>query len=347
MNAKQKTSPDPRMRMVNALLLAGGIFVTWKVGRKLLKQINKDSQQLQVDDSPAVRQAMTLRSALNPSGISWLKSSDGTNELLILDTAKTITNIDEVEKAYQGLYDANLLDDLQSDLSGDDYQKFLTLISSNKSKNGGKPATQFAKSSNLIVAIKEVYLRSSPDASNHGAIYEIGSKNNIVRKANAGEFLGYATGKQHFDEKNNVKFIEVGFIINGEKAPKEKKAQHKKKTIYWVSSATTYVAIFTNYNEMFKAFPITKNATPWMKPLDFFNTVDKTIKGIHLPRVIARGNVAVLDDRFQTIARVEDGTLLGQLIMTIHTGKNNYHQFLTIDNTRRWVLDHNIQLQSQ
>jgi len=80
--------------------------------------------------------------------------------------------------------------------------------------------------------------------------------------------------------------------------------------------------------------------------LDFFNSVDKTIKGVPLPRIIARGNVAVLDDRFQTIARVEDGTLLGQLIMTIHTGKDNYHQFLTVDNTRRWVLDHNIQLQS-
>ena len=65
MNATQTNPPDPRMRMVNALLLAGGIFVTWKVGRNLLKQINKDSQQLQVDDSPAVRQAMTLRSALN------------------------------------------------------------------------------------------------------------------------------------------------------------------------------------------------------------------------------------------------------------------------------------------
>lgn len=346
MNATQTNSPDPRMRMVNAILLAGGIFVTWKVGRNLLKQINKDSQQLQVDDSPAVRQAMTLRSALNPSGVSWLRSTDGTNEQLILDIAKTITTLDEVEKAYQGLYDDNLLDDLQSDLSAEDYQKFLTLVSSNEKKSGGKPPAQFAKLSNLIVAKKEVFLRTSPDASNHGAIYEVGSKKNIVRQANPGEFLGYATGKQHFDEKNNVKFIEVGFVVNGEKAPADKKSQNKKKTIYWVSSAASYVDIYSNYNEMFKEYPSTLKATPWMKPLDFFNSVDKTIKGVPLPRIIARGNVAVLDDRFQTIARVEDGTLLGQLIMTIHTGKDNYHQFLTVDNTRRWVLDHNIQLQS-
>lgn len=347
MNANAQTyPPDPRMRLVNALLLAGGLVVTWNIGRKLLKQINKDSQQLQVDDSPAVRQAMTLRSALNPSGISWMRGADGTNEQLVLETAKTVTDMDGVIKAYHNLYDSNLLDDLQNDLSAEDFQRFTTLVSSNSKKGGGQPPTQFVKASNLVVAKKEVFIRSSPDATNHGAVYEIASRNNILGKAKPGEFLGYATGKQHFDEKNNVKFIEVGFVVNGEKAPADRKGLNKKKTIYWVSSSLNYVDIFSSYKSMFDTYPDTLKATPWMKPLDFFKSTDKTIKGVEMPRLIARGNVSVLDDRFRTIAKVDAGTLLGQLIMTIHTGKDNYYQFLTVDNTRRWVLDHNVQLQS-
>jgi hypothetical protein len=35
------------------------------------------------------------------------------------------------------------------------------------------------------------------------------SNKNIIRLAKPGEFLGYATGRQAFDEVNNVKFIEV------------------------------------------------------------------------------------------------------------------------------------------
>jgi hypothetical protein len=215
-----------------------------------------------------------------------MMSMDTTDTGTVLNTAKTITNLDSVQKAYKNLYQDNLLDDIQDELSTSEYQKFLTIISSNKDKDtskGGAPPVQFAKANQLIVAKKAVSLRSSPDASNHGAFYEVFSDQNILRQAYAGEFLGYATGRQQFDEVNNVKFIEVAYVINAVNAPAAYKSKNKKRVSFWVSSSSLYVDIFTYYKNMFDAYPGTNKLTAWKKPPDFF-----TLKGIPMPRLLTR-----------------------------------------------------------
>ena len=162
-------------KIVNGILVLGGIYITYRLGKKLIAEFNKSNAQDNADDSPEVRQAMTLKSAMNPSGISWMMSFDTTNSSKILETAKVITNLDNVRAAYKNLYQSNLLDDLQSELSTDDYQKFMTIVSSNQNKvtsSGGSAPVQFAKPQSLVVAKKEVFVRSSPDATNHGAFYE-------------------------------------------------------------------------------------------------------------------------------------------------------------------------------
>ncbi|MEI6882531.1 MAG: hypothetical protein WCK82_14525, partial [Bacteroidota bacterium] len=115
-------------KIAKGILLVGGIYITYRVGKKIIAELNKDAAQNAADDSPEVRQAIALRSAVNPSGVSFLKSLDTTNLSLVFDTAKTITNLDAVIKAYKNLYTDNLLDDLQSDLSGEEFQKFLNLV---------------------------------------------------------------------------------------------------------------------------------------------------------------------------------------------------------------------------
>jgi len=329
-------------------LIAGGAYLAYRIGKKIIADINKNAVQAQTDDKPSVRQAMTLRNAMNRSGVSWLMSSDGTNEKLILDTARQITNLDEVSKNYRDLYQSNLLDDLQKELSAEDYSKFLTLVSSNpgkSTKKGSAPPVSFAQKSQLVVAKKTVTIRSSPDASNHGAFYEVFSDKNIIRKAKPGEFLGYATGNQHFDEVNNVKFIEVGYVVRGEKAPAAYKNLNKKKFTFWVSASSNYVEIFDYYTPMFEKYPGTVNATPWMKPMDYFEPApapkkgNKTIKGIpsNTSKLLTTHWVNVLDEKFQPIALVDKNTLLGLLIMTMDTGKERFHKFKSIDNTERWV----------
>ena len=282
---------------------------------------------------------------MNPSGISWMMSIDTTNTSSVMDTAKTITNLDSVQKAYKNLYQDNLLDDLQSELSTSDYQKLLTIVSSNSKKEtsgGGSAAVQFAKPNQLVVAKKSVSLRTTPDATNHGAFYEVFSEKNIIRQAKPGEFLGYATGRQQFDDVNNVKFIEVAYVINAANAPAAYKSKNKMRVSFWVSSSSLYVDIFPYYKNMFDAYPSTKNYTGWMKPQDYF-----TLKGIPMPRLLTRVNTPVLNERLMPIAFAGPNTILGKLIMSMNTGKGEFLQFQTVDNTIRWVDKKFIQLQEQ
>lgn len=330
-------------KLINGLLVVGGIYLTYRLGKNLIAGINKNDAQSKADDSPDVRQAMALRSAMNPSGISWMMSMDTTNTSAIIDTARTITNLDSVSKAYKNLYQNNLLDDLQSELSTSDYQKFLTIVSSNTNKDtssGGAAPVQFAKPNQLVVCKKSVALRSTPDATNHGAIYEVFSDKNIIRQAEPGEFLGYATGRQHFDDVNNVKFIEVAFVVKAQYAPAKYKNQNKKRYTYWVSSSSNYVEIFTYYKTMWDAYPKTQNATGWMKPVDYFN-----LKGIPMPRLLTRFKAPILNDRLVAINVAQPNTILGQYIMGLNTGNAEFLQFRTIDNQLRWVEKRYIQLE--
>jgi hypothetical protein len=253
--------------------------------------------------------------------------------------------LDSVQSAYKSLYQDNLLDDLQGELSASDYQKFLTIVSSNAKKdtsNGGSAAVQFAKANQLVVAKKAVTLRSSPDATNHGAFYEVFSAKNIIRQAKPGEFLGYATGRQQFDEVNNVKFIEVAYVINAASAPAAYKSKNKVRVSFWVSSSSLYVDILPYYKNMYDAYPATKSFTGWMKPQDYF-----TLKGIPMPRLLTKINTPVLNEHLVPVALAQPNMILGKLIMSINTGKGEFLQFKTVDNTLRWVDKRFIQLQEQ
>lgn len=330
-------------KLINGLLVVGGIYLTYRLGKNLIAGINKNDAQSKADDNPDVRQAMALRSAMNPSGISWMMSMDTTNTSSVLDTARTVTNLDNVSKAYKNLYQNNLLDDLQSELSTSDYQKFLTIVISNAKKDtsgGGAAPVQFAKPNQLVVCKKSVSLRTSPDATNHGAFYEVFSEKNIIRYAQPGEFLGYATGRQYFDDVNNVKFIEVAFVVRAQYAPAKYKNQNKKRYNYWVSSSSNYVEIFSYYKNMFDAYPKTQNYTGWMKPVDYF-----TLKGMPMPRILTRARTPILNDQLVAINMAEPNTILGQYIMGLNTGKAEFLQFRTVDNKLRWVERRFIQLE--
>ena len=93
---------------------------------------------------------------------------------------------------------------------------------------------------------------------------------------------------------------------------------------------------------MWDNYPKTKNATGWMKPVDYF-----TLKGIAMPRLLTRAKAPILDDRLVPINVAEPNTILGQYMMSLNTGKGEFLQFKTVDNTVRWVDRRFIQLQEQ
>jgi hypothetical protein len=322
-------------KIVNGILVIGGVFVTYKLAQRLLLEYKKSTTQSQVDDSPSARQAIGLRSAINPSGISLFKSFDTTSVSVILETAKSITNLDQVSKDYSNLFGDNLLDDLQSELSASEYQTFLSIVAANPKKQtggGSSPAVEYAKASSLVVAKKEVTLRTTPDASYHGAIYEQFSDKNIIRLAKPGEFLGYATGRQQYDQKNNVKFIEVAFVVNAVKAPSAYKDKNKVRISFWVSSSSEFVDIFPFYKNMYDAYPATTPFTGWMKPQDFF-----TLKGLPSPILLTLARVTILNEQLIPINQAGANTLLGEPMMSLQTKQGQFIQFRTIDNTLRWV----------
>ena len=338
---KDNIFDHPKRLLVGGVAIGIGGYLLYKLGRNIITSIQQRNTENLADDSPEVRQAMALRSAMNPSGASWMMSFDTTNTTALFDTAKQIKNLDEVSSAYRKLYDDDLLQDVQKELSAADYQKFLTMVSSNPNKTGGSAPVSFAKKSQMVVAKTEVYLRSSPDATYHEALYEaFSSHKNIVRKAKAGEFLGYATGKQAFDEKNNVKFIEVGYLVKKENLPTSLKPYAGKQYTYWVSSSSNYVVIYQYYKDMWQAYPGTQQECSYKKPLDYYST----LSGLLSKAVITTRATQVLDDKMQPFVPVPSNTLLGQYLMNLDTGKQRFIKFQTIDNTQRWVKANDVKI---
>lgn len=87
--------------------------------------VNPDTNT-QIDLNSLARQ---FKNAINPSGISWMSWSDGTDEDALFDLAKKINaNIfNKVSQVYRNLYNSNLMNDLQEELNSSDLSKFLQL----------------------------------------------------------------------------------------------------------------------------------------------------------------------------------------------------------------------------
>jgi hypothetical protein len=99
--------------------------VGYRVTSRSIKAFRARNTSALADERPEVRQAMGLRSAMNPSGISWLMWSDGSNENAIAQIASQIQDLDTVATAYRSLYSDDLLKDLQKELSTELFNAFL------------------------------------------------------------------------------------------------------------------------------------------------------------------------------------------------------------------------------
>lgn len=339
---------NPKRVLVGGLVVGIGGFLTYKLVRKIITNNRKKNTSLQADNDLEVQQAMLLRNAMNPSGISWMMSFDTTNNDAIVALAKKITNFDKVATSYRKLYDSDLTVDLQSELTTDEYKKFLTLIAMSAPASSGTTTSNsaittnavFATKGQMIVAKKEVFLRSSADASYHGAFYET-SKNNIISKVKAGEFVGYATGKQEYDTVNDVKFIQAGFVFLKKDLPDLFKSFAGKKYTFWVSSSSDYIDKFDYFKHMFTKYPSLATIVKYKKPLDYYDT---EVSGLSNRLVVSLKDMQVLDNKMQPYVNVERQTLLGEYLGELNTPKNRYIKFRTIDNTERWADASNIKI---
>jgi hypothetical protein len=308
---------------IRAGVVLGTVAATYFLGRKIIKGINERRTALLADKSPEVQQAMTLRSAMNPSGVSWLMWSDGTNEKVILDTADLITNFSAVTTAYRNLYQSELMKDLQSELSTVDFNAFLQKMSSGNANNSTpttQPKTAYSQTGAMVVAKQAVYVRTSPDASYHGAWYEVGENQNIHHSAVAGEFLGYATGRQSYDAVNGVKFIEIGY------------KRGSMTTILWVSASSSYTEQFTSRKALVARYPQAAAMLDLMQPIAFVGW-----SGVSGSPLVTATATRAYDEGSQPTDWIGKGTLVGFPVMTLSGNGNEMTLVRTISGQERWM----------
>ena len=123
---------------IKALTIGAILFF----GKKLLTGVSRLSAESQALTDPAVQQAMSSKQAMNPSGFDFMMSFDTTNVPEIFATASEINNLNKVGNKYRSLYNRSLIEDLQKELSPDDYRAFLKKVSSSVSTSpGGSTST--------------------------------------------------------------------------------------------------------------------------------------------------------------------------------------------------------------
>lgn len=131
---KGKISPLAAFGIL-AVIGAGG----YGLSRWVKNKRQKDAAA-QFGTNPAVNQAVAFRNALNPSGYSWMKDFDGTDEALATKTAAEVTDWKEVMSKYRALYQSDLLSDLQKDLSPSDFAKIEAAAAAGSSGEGDAPS---------------------------------------------------------------------------------------------------------------------------------------------------------------------------------------------------------------
>jgi hypothetical protein len=214
-----------------------------------LAKMRKNREQSSMISDPNKRQATVLYNAMNPSGITWMRAMDKTNEDMIYGAARKITNWNAVQTTYRNLYNRDLLSDLQSELDTKEYQTFLKILSQGNQGNSAQTQSQTGGLTGvLIAASKNIRIRSTPDSSK--GTFSLDS--NILTTATTGSFLGWATGKVTVDNQG-VKYLQVKIQFS-EGIPKGFFTQlyqklGSKTMTFWVGAGA--IDQFRHYQKMF------------------------------------------------------------------------------------------------
>ena len=298
---------------LKAVIVAGAVYGI----SKLVKNYQKTNTEHQVEEKPEVSQATTIYSAMNPSGMDWMKKMDGTNTESILNTAKEITDLNKVQDAYRKLYNSSLLDDLRQELSPEDYTKFLNTLKfnpNNTNKGTNKPKLDFKKGT-LVATKLQANIRKTPKN-----ISKWSFGNNIIKLVDAGKFIGFATGKSEFDNtgsgETGTLFIEVQSV-----------ALDTRKPIYfWLAASQLQIISSADYKA--RKYPF------------FFLNEKEVLSGFeeNKKRVIAFTSVPVLDEHFRMIGMASPMQQLGFSVMELNDNRGNeYIKFITNNKKEHWV----------
>lgn len=175
---------------------AGGYFLYKKVQDK---QAAAEGEKIGTEAEAS--SASEIMQASNQSGISWLKSIDGTNAVQIMNATKSAIKAGKTYKQISNSYKlltkgGNMQNDMQAELTASQYNTFLNVIKLNTATNNAN-TSNFAnptKLGDLLVSKGKLIVRKTP--------YINGTPRTLDRRGNAidfientGTFIGMCTGK--------------------------------------------------------------------------------------------------------------------------------------------------------
>ena len=210
-----------------------------------------------------------------------------------------------------------MLDDLRQELSPEDYTKFLNTLkfsTNNINKGANKPKIDFKKGT-LIATKLQANVRKTPKNISRWSF-----DSNIIKLAEAGKFIGFATGKSEFDNsgagETGTLFIEIQSVA----------LDTKKPVFFWVAASQLQTISQADYKA--RKYPFF-----WLNEKDTLNGFDGTQR-----RVIAFTSVPVLDEKFKMIGIASPLQQLGYSIMELNDNKGNeYVKFITNQKKQHWV----------
>ena len=204
-----------RFKIKHALGIGLLAFIGYKIGRNIYNNARKSSTEKKTDTDVAVQVAQTLSNAFNPSGRQWMRKVDGSNRAEIYRAAQMIgeqeeLTLTEVAKVFKKMHqNKSLYDELKRELDTDEYRRFMQLAASVKTgsnlKTGDYVPLKWAYTK------RPVYVRSYPERRGLKTWYVF---ENIIDYVRTGKVIGQTTGKQIFDTKHDVLYVEVMIVTD-------------------------------------------------------------------------------------------------------------------------------------
>ena len=184
----------------------------------------------------------------------------------------------------------------------------------NISKPANKPKVDFKKGS-LIATKLQANVRKTPKNISRWSF-----DSNIIKLAEAGKFIGFATGKTSFDNsgvgETGTLFIEIQSVA----------VDTKKPIFFWVAVSQLQTISQDDYKS--KKYPFFL-----LNEKDTLSGFDPSKK-----RVIAYYNTPVMDEKFKMVGIASPLQSLGYSVMELRDNKGNqYVKFKTTQNKEHWV----------
>jgi hypothetical protein len=234
---------------------------------------NKDENDVDKNlDKPEYQIASQIAAALNPSGVSFFRKFDGTDENPLYSQAKAMREQDipfsEVAKAFKKIDGRGLENRLKSELAASEYKQFYQVYNLSTSikdpqKKAPEGAKVQAKVNDVIITISKTNLRKTPIAGWKGWTSHKGYYENVFDTVDANECIGVFTGKTALQPNSDNGAI-LWYNVRTFKSLKGdgKKPYTKKSFDIWVAASNIKavtvpptVKTYTQWVEFLKNIP--------------------------------------------------------------------------------------------